>query len=109
MDFPIEIILFIVGFLISSLLDWGFSEFFKKHPGKINIIGKIPNFLVVILFVINILLWIIFFCWNFTWCVQAYRYLTDKKVLAACGCLLFNVFGCFYTMWTTKNLPHRHR
>ena len=109
MDFPIEIILFIVGFLISSLLDWGFSEVFKKHPCKINIISKMPNFLIVVLYVINILLWVMFFCWNFTWCVQAYRYIIDKNILAALGCLLLNVIGCFYTMWTTKDLPSRHR
>ena len=109
MDFPIEIISLIVGFLISSLLDWGFSEFFKNHPSKINIIEKMPNFLVVIFYVINILLWVVFFCWNFTWCVQAYRYLIVKNVLASLGCFLLNVVGCFYTMWTTKNLPSRHR
>ena len=109
MDFPIEIVLFIVGFLISSLLDWGFLEFLKKHPSKINIIEKMPNFLVVILCVINILLWVMFFCWNFTWCVQAYQYLIGENILAALGCFLVNVVGCFYTTWTTKNLPSRRR
>ena len=109
MDFPIEIILFIFGFIISSFLYCGFSELLKKHPCNINIMDKIPNFLVVILLVINIFLWVVFFCWNFTWCVQAYRYIIDRNVLAAFGCLLLNVVGCFYTTWTTKNLPRRRR
>ena len=109
MDFPIDIILFVVGYLISSLLDWEFSEFFKNHPCKINIIEKLSNSLVMLLFVINIILWGVFFCWNFTWCVYAYRYIIDGNLLAAVGCLILNVIGCFYTMWTTKNLPNKHR
>jgi hypothetical protein len=109
MDFPIEIIFIITGFLVSSLLDWGFTELFKKYPCKINIIEKLPGFLVMVLLVINILLWVVFFCWNFTWCVHAYRYIIDENIFAALGCLLINVIGCFYTTWTTKGLPSRHR
>ena len=56
MDFSIEIVFAIIGYLISALLYWGFSKFFKKHPCKINLKKGLPGFLVVIFCVFNILL-----------------------------------------------------
>lgn len=117
MDSPfVELIWIVLGAFISGLLYWLFEILLNKFDVNIaDLLKHFPSFdknillvLVGWLFsIVWLVLWAVFGMTMLTWGDVAYNYYLANDYTNLIYSFLFNVFGCLYMAFTTKDLETR--